>query len=143
MTGEMGALGLISRPRLVAFFMGGSISRAEIPGLCDRVRIWLENSASEQLVCDVEALVEPDAVAVDALARLQLTARRCGSKVRVRNAREDLQQLIALMGLSDVVPVSPDLSVEPGRQPEEREERGGVEEEIDPADPPVRDLEDL
>ena len=140
----MGALGLISKPHLIAFVMGGSISRAEIPGLCDRVRIWLEISSSEQLVCDVGSLVDPDAVAVDALARLKLTARRRGCDVRLRNAREDLQQLIALMGLANVVPVvSPDLSVEPGRQSEDREERGGVEEEADPADPPARHLDDL
>jgi hypothetical protein len=35
----------------------------------------------ERVVCDVGALVVPDGVAVDALARLQLAARRRGCRV--------------------------------------------------------------
>ena len=60
---------------------------------------------------------------VDALARLQLAARRSGYEVAVTDAPSDLLELIELAGLSDV------LGVEPLRQPEEREERLGVEEE--------------
>jgi hypothetical protein len=61
---------------------------------------------------------------VDALARLQLAARRSGYEVSVADAPNDLRELIELAGLSDVLRV-----VEPRRQPEEREERLGVEEE--------------
>ena len=60
---------------------------------------------------------------VDALARLQLAARRSGYEVAVKDAPCDLLELIELAGLSDV------LGVEPRRQPEEREQRLGVEEE--------------
>ena len=60
---------------------------------------------------------------VDALARLQLAARRSGYEVAVTDAPSDLLELIELAGLSDV------LGVEPLRQAEEREERLGVEEE--------------
>ena len=60
---------------------------------------------------------------VDALARLQLAARRSGYEVAVTDAPSDLLELIELAGLSDV------LGVEPLRQPKEREERLGVEEE--------------
>ena len=60
---------------------------------------------------------------VDALARLQLAARRSGYEVAVTAAPSDLVELIELAGLSDV------LGVEPRRQAEEREERLGVEEE--------------
>jgi hypothetical protein len=60
---------------------------------------------------------------VDALARLQLAARRSGYEVAVTDAPSDLLELIELAGLSDV------LRVEPLRQPEQREERLGVEEE--------------
>lgn len=60
---------------------------------------------------------------VDALARLQLVARRSGYEVAVTAAPSDLLELIDLAGLSDV------LGVEPRRQAEEREESFGVEEE--------------
>jgi hypothetical protein len=60
---------------------------------------------------------------VDALARLQLVARRSGYEVTVTEAPRDLLELIELAGLCEV------LGVEPLRQPEEREQRLGVEEE--------------
>ena len=60
---------------------------------------------------------------VDALARLQLEARRSGYEVAVTAAPDDLIELIELAGLSDV------LRVEPLREPEQREQRFGVEEE--------------
>ena len=60
---------------------------------------------------------------VDALARLQLEARRSGYEVAVTDAPEDLIELIELAGLCDV------LRAEPLRQPEQREQRLGVEEE--------------
>ena len=47
--------------------------------------------------------VEPDAVTVDALARLQLAAGRLGCTVRLRNASAALRDLVALMGLRDVL----------------------------------------
>jgi gamma-glutamyl:cysteine ligase YbdK (ATP-grasp superfamily) len=60
---------------------------------------------------------------VDALARLQLAARRSGYEVAVTDAPRDLLELIELAGLSEA------LGVEPLRQPEQREQRLGVEEE--------------
>ena len=117
--------------------MSGRIERAEIPGLCERVQVLLTLQAVDRLVCDVGAIVEPDAVTVDALARLQLTARRLGREVRIRHASRELQELLALMGLSDVVPLSDSSALEVGRQAEEREIDLRVEEEADPADPPT------
>jgi ABC-type transporter Mla MlaB component len=111
------------------------IARSDIPGLCERVRAVLKSSEARVVVCDLAALVDPDAVTVDALVRLQLTALRCGRRVRLRHACGELQDLIALMGLSDVVPLAPDLPFEPWGQAEEREPARGVEEEADPTDP--------
>jgi hypothetical protein len=48
--------------------------------------------------------VEPDAVTVDALARLQLAAQRHGCQVRLRHASDELLQLVAFMGLAEVLP---------------------------------------
>ena len=89
-------------PLEVAFTIRGPITRADLPGLCDRVCALLPGSG-QVVVCDV-AGVEPDAVTVDALARLQLGARRTGCQVRLHNASDDLRRLVALMGLTDVLP---------------------------------------
>jgi hypothetical protein len=47
--------------------------------------------------------VEPDAVTVDALARLQLAARRHRCTVHLVNASRELLDLVAFMGLADVL----------------------------------------
>jgi ABC-type transporter Mla MlaB component len=87
----------------VAFAIRGPISRADLPGLCDRVCALLQSSRAGVALCDVSG-VEPDAVTVDALARLQLGARRTGCEVRLRNASPELLELLGFMGLRDVLP---------------------------------------
>jgi len=47
--------------------------------------------------------VGADAVAVDALARLALVARRRGCAVRLCGASEELLALVAFLGLADVL----------------------------------------
>jgi len=74
------------------------------------------------IACEVGS-VSADALAVDALARLQLTARRSGHEIRLRNATSELQELIAFVGLREV------LRVEAVGEAEEREQPLGVEEE--------------
>ena len=113
----------------------GPIARADIPALCESACALLEDGDADPVICDVGALVDPDAVTVDALARLQLTARRLGRGVRLHRACGDLQALLDLMGLSDVLPLGAALGVEPSGQAEEREQVRGIQEEADPGDP--------
>jgi ABC-type transporter Mla MlaB component len=87
--------------RTIAFAIEGPIERTDLPGLCTRVCGLLERSRAAVAFCDVYG-VDPDAVAVDALARLQLAARRHGCHVRLRNASDQLLELVAFMGLGDV-----------------------------------------
>jgi hypothetical protein len=47
--------------------------------------------------------VDPDAVAVDTLARLQLAARRLSCRLLLRDASPELLELVAFMGLADVL----------------------------------------
>ena len=89
-------------PHKTDFAIRGPISRADLPGLCERVCALLEGSCSAVVRCDVSG-VEPDAVTVDALARLQLTALRLGCRVRLRHASDRLRELVAFMGLSGVL----------------------------------------
>jgi hypothetical protein len=90
-------------PKRLAFAVEGPIARADLPGLCTRVCALLERSGADVAFCDVRT-VAPDAVTVDALARLQLAARRYGCQVRLRNASAELRDLVAFMGLGDVLP---------------------------------------
>jgi ABC-type transporter Mla MlaB component len=90
-------------PLTVAFAVRGPIARSDFPGLCDRVCELLSRRHVEEVLCDV-AGVSADAVTVDALARLQLAARRTGCLVRLRDASDELRELVAFMGLEDVLP---------------------------------------
>ena len=85
------------------FAISGPIAREDMPGLCDRICTLLHETGPGLVRCDV-AGVEPDAFTVDALCRLQLAARRLGCRVQLRNASPDLCELIAFMGLTDVLP---------------------------------------
>jgi hypothetical protein len=89
------------------------------------------------VVCDVRAIVHPDVGTVDALARLQLAARRRGGEVRLRNASTRLRELLALIGLVEVLSLHPASAVEAGGQTEDREQVLGVEKKHDPGDLPV------
>jgi ABC-type transporter Mla MlaB component len=117
-------------PRTCVFVIAGPLGRADLPGVCVRFGALLEQSGAGVAWCDVRGLTA-DAVAVDVLARIHLTARRRGRIVRVCHASAELHELAARMGLDRV------LGVEPGREAEEREERGGVEEEGELGEPPA------
>jgi hypothetical protein len=54
------------------------------------------------ITLDVSAL-PPDVLTIDALARLELAARRGGLRFRLRDASDQLRDLIAFVGLSDVL----------------------------------------
>jgi ABC-type transporter Mla MlaB component len=90
-------------PSTITFAIRGPIARDDLPSLCDRVCALLEASAAEVALCDV-ATVAVDAVTVDALARLQLAARRRGCRIGLLNASEELRDLVAFMGLENVLP---------------------------------------
>ena len=94
---------MVAPPTTIAFAIYGPIGRPDLPGLCDRVCALLTGSGAAVALCDVSR-VGVDAVTVDALARLQLAARRHGCQVRLRHASGDLLDLVAFMGLSDVLP---------------------------------------
>jgi hypothetical protein len=113
---------------------------------------------------DASALA-PDVLTVDGLARIQLSARRHGRRLRLWRASDELRELIELVGLGDALGVSvataervdrsvqtdaraepgrPEagiasdaLGVEPRREPEQRKQRVGVEKEREFDDPAV------
>lgn len=89
--------------REVTFAVWGPILRSDLAGLTDRVCKLLASGRGTRVHCDVGG-VEATAVTVEALSRLQLAARRYDCQVRLRNASPDLRNLVAFMGLNDVLP---------------------------------------
>jgi ABC-type transporter Mla MlaB component len=92
-----------SPPSTITFAIWGPIAREDLPGLSARVCALLERAGASVALCDV-AGVAADAVTVDALAKLQLAARRHRCLIRFRGASSDLRDLVAFMGLNDVLP---------------------------------------
>jgi ABC-type transporter Mla MlaB component len=90
-------------PRLVAFAIRGPIARGDLPGLTDRISGLLRDAQGGTVLCDVHD-VPSDCVTVDALARLQLAAKRHGCCVRLRGASDELLELVTFMGLRNVLP---------------------------------------
>jgi hypothetical protein len=52
----------------------------------------------------------PDAVTVDVLARITLDGRRHGCRIALEGASRDLLELVAFLGLEDVLALQPQVS---------------------------------
>lgn len=120
-----------------AIHIGAPRATGDLPLLSERLASLVRDGDADLLVCDLAGLADADCGTVEALARLQLTARRLGRRIRLEHPSPQLHQLLALVGLCDVVGACPDLGLEAQGQAEEREHPLGVQEERDPADPAV------
>jgi hypothetical protein len=114
---------------------------AAVAAITERVRGLVEGPGRTVLILDVTH-VDEDLRSLDALARLELTAIRMGCELRLVDASEGLRALAAFAGLAGVLPFDRS-DVEARRQPEQREQPLGGEEEHDPADLAVDDVDDL
>ncbi|WP_079158170.1 STAS domain-containing protein [Streptomyces caniscabiei] len=103
----------------------GPVTRDEVPRLCAEVRALLEGTGGGIVLCDVAGIGPPGLAAVDVLARMQLTARRAGGRIRLRDPDPALRALLDLVGLA----------FEVEGQVEEGEPAGGVEEAVESGDP--------
>jgi anti-anti-sigma regulatory factor len=122
-------------PTTVVLVVEATIGAADARALADRMHALIEGQARRLVLCDVTVIVRPDIATVDALARLALGARRAGCRVGLRHASPELRNLLALAGLGQILPCAGDSAVEARGQAEEREERRGIQEERDAADP--------
>ncbi len=86
--------------------------------LCDRVAALLTATDGGFVVCDVGAVTTADLATVHALARLHLVARRLGGQVRITAVSEELHELLALIGMCEVV--GPCADATPGGTEEDR-----------------------
>lgn len=85
----------------------------------------LEGTGDGLVLCDVAGIGPPGLAAVDVLARMQLTARRAGGRIRLRDPDPALRALLGLVGLA----------FEVEGEIEEGEPAGGVEEAVESGDP--------
>ncbi len=143
--------------RCVEVTFAGAIQPGMIASMCIDVGRLVTDTAADRLVCELSGLTQADLATVDALCRLRVTVRRLGCEIALRGAPPDLDALLAFVGLDGVlrdddegsgpriaVPGDPAGSgLGDGRQTEEREQAGRVEEEGDARDPAVPDVEDL
>src|ERR1700722_1671158 len=77
--------------------LAGAIARNDVPLLCERLRDRIEQHDLDRIDCDVSTILV-DLVAIEALARLQLTARRHGCRVFLVGASCELESLLGLCG---------------------------------------------
>ena len=75
-----------------------------VTALCEHTLRLLEHGDAEVVVCDLVAVIEIDAATIEALARLQLAARRVGRSIELQRAPRGLCELLAFMGLEGVLP---------------------------------------
>ena len=62
---------------------------------------------SARTLCVDATQLAADAVTLDLLARLQLSARRCGFELWLRGSSPELRELIAFAGLEQALPEQP------------------------------------
>jgi anti-anti-sigma regulatory factor len=113
----------------------GSTAQADLRAFRHRVCSLLERSDAGPLICDLRAIAHPDARTVESLAGLRWEARRHGCAVYLRNANNEVRDLLALVGLAGLFPSIDALRLEALGEAEHGEQPCRIEEEADPRDP--------
>ncbi|MFB6594029.1 STAS domain-containing protein [Streptomyces diastaticus] len=80
--------------------LAGPVSPSDGARLCAELARRAAAGAEEAL-CDVSGVHPPHLAAVDALARLCLTARRTGCRLRLHRPAPQLRALLILVGLAE------------------------------------------
>ncbi|NEA62415.1 STAS domain-containing protein [Streptomyces sp. SID12488] len=116
--------------------LAGPVTREGVTGLCEDVHALLVTGTGgggggrdPVVVCDVAGLGPPGLDTVELLARVQLTARRAGGRIRLRDPAP------ALLAFLDLVGLRFDVEGEREGKAEQREPALGVEEAVEPGDP--------
>ncbi|MEO3755932.1 STAS domain-containing protein [Streptomyces sp. B6B3] len=110
--------------REVVFVVWGPVERADVPGVCERLKEQLERSEpGGTLVVDVADLGPGDAAALDLLARIRLAADR---PVRFSHMHGRLRQLVEWVGLGHLLQERQEHQRQQ-EQRERREQRAGPE----------------
>jgi len=90
-------------PAPLVLTLGGGLDPETLPELCEGARRALLGRGGAGAVLLDAGRAPADAVTLDALARLRLTALRLGYRLRLVHASDELRALIAFAGLADVL----------------------------------------
>ncbi len=93
----------VPEPRTLVLQMPAALAPADIRRLCNHVAELVARASPDVLICDLGLVARPDAVTVDALARLQLVVTQVGCQLRIEHACRRLEELLDLLGLKDCV----------------------------------------
>ncbi|MGI5137481.1 MULTISPECIES: STAS domain-containing protein [unclassified Streptomyces] len=126
-TGRPPGLPTVDAETPAVLVVAGPVTRDDVARLGQDVRALLKDTGAAVVVCDVAALRPVTLASVDVLARLQLTARRAGGRIRLRDPAPALRALLDLVGLP----------FELEGKAEQREPALRVEEAVEPGDPAV------
>ncbi|RKN05570.1 STAS domain-containing protein [Streptomyces radicis] len=107
------------------FVIKGPVAREDVPGICERLTAHVRRGGVGDVTVDVAEVGGANAVTLEVVARLRLTAKRLGCGIRFVNMRAGLPGLVGWLGLGEV-----------GGKAEEGEEPCCVEEGVDPDDVP-------
>jgi anti-anti-sigma regulatory factor len=85
------------------FPIAGSLTSEVIPALCQQLTSLMKCTSAKVIVCDLAELESFNLATIDALAQLQLTARRHGREIQLRHLPQRLKALIKLCGLEQTL----------------------------------------
>ncbi|MGS2589940.1 STAS domain-containing protein [Streptomyces hebeiensis] len=114
----------------ISLALVGTLTPADVPRLCAELSLKLRDTPRapgdagppgdigppwgdaapevvHDVICDVTRLDRANLAAVDALARLRLTALRHGRRLRLVGAGRELRLLLDLVGLAEVAEAQP------------------------------------
>lgn len=123
-----------SAPHTLRLVLPAELARDDVRALAGRLAARLGMDDAEEVVVDVRSVCQPDVVHVDALGCITLVTRRYGCRVRLIGATPRLRELLAFVGLDDVLFADGSV-VESHRKTEHREQPVDVEVCVDPSDP--------
>ncbi|RBM23599.1 sulfate transporter [Streptomyces sp. PT12] len=122
------------------FVIRGPVARDDVPGICERLSAHVRRGGMGDVTVDVAEVGGANAVALEVVARLRLTAKRLGCGIRFVNMRAGLPGLVGWLGLGEVGLGEVGLGEvglgEVGGEAEEGEQPCRVEEGVDPDDAP-------
>lgn len=100
-SGGGAGLPVVDTSRPIVLTLPGRVTPDDAARLCAQLRARCGGAGPADVVCDVGGLRRADLAAVDALARLALTAGRLGHRLRLRGVGPELRLLLGLAGLEE------------------------------------------
>jgi len=123
-------------PRQLVVVIGRATAFTAVDALCARVHAAILQAGVRTVVCDVSALTDPDELALETVARVQLTSKRAHASMRLVGVGPRLADLLAAAGFADAVLGKWRSGLEVEGNAEHREQVG-IDEEVDAGDLPV------